>query len=156
MRFLTLFVLLLIAPLSVQAQTPNESASSMERADAWRATLTIFRSPGTGVQLSKGHLAVFAGHYPTVIKRDGENRDTQFLRVGVAYYLAPEARTSPYGSLSLAPTLSKGWSNSALADIGVRRHFTARFSGQLGVAVLHAPALHETRVNPTVGFGVHF
>jgi hypothetical protein len=122
----------------------------------WRVTLTIFRSPGTGLQVSKGHFAAFVAHYPTIIKRDGEQRNTNFLRIGVAAYARPDARTSPYASLSFAPSLTKGWSNSVLADVGVRQRFGSRYSGQLGAAVLYAPASRQSRLNPTVGLGVRF
>lgn len=156
MRFLTTLVLLALVPYAAHAQSAEPPRPSMTGQQAWRATLTIFRSPGTGVQLSKGYLAVFLGHYPTVIKRDGEQRATQFVRMGVAYYVAPHAATSPYASLSFAPSLTRGWSNSGIADVGVRRMVTRRFSGQLGIAVLHAPGSHETRVSPTIGLGVRF
>lgn len=157
MRFSSFIPLLgtLIAPSLTAAQSPRPEAS-IERGDRWSATITIFRSPGTGVQVSKGHLAAFIAHYPTVIKRDGQQRATEFLRIGGAYYAAPNAATSAYASLSFAPSLTSGWSNSAIADVGLRRFFSTRFSGQLGVALLHAPQSNETRVNPTIGFGVRF
>ena len=131
-------------------------SSPTERTDDWRVTLTVFRSPGTGLQLSKGSFAGFLAHYPTVIKRDGEVQNTQFLRIGLAWYAAPVASNSPYVSLSFAPSLSRGWSNSGIADAGVRHMFTERFSGQLGVAMLYAPGSRETRINPTIGLGVRF
>ena len=46
--------------------------------------------------LSKRHLAAFVAHDPTVIKRDGEQRNTNFVRLGIAAYARPDARTSPY------------------------------------------------------------
>ncbi len=140
--------------------SPNESRAdstpSTSDGKDWRLTLTIFRSPGTGLQLSNGHFAVFVAHYPTVIRRDGEQRGTHFVRVGAAAYLAPQARTSPYASISFAPSLTKGWHNSLLGDVGVRQRFGDRYSGQLGGAVLYAPRSGETRINPTIGMGVHF
>ncbi len=147
-----------LVPALTQAQsvTGSPSVSPTVARNDWRVTLTIFRSPGTGVQISKGHLAAFAGYYPTVIKRDGEQRNTNFLRVGIAAYAKPNDRTSPYTSLSFAPSLTKGWSNSVLADVGVRQRFGSRYSGQLGAAVLYAPHTKQTRLNPTVGLGVQF
>ncbi len=156
MRVASLFLVLALSPVAAIAQSIEAPVRSAERPDRWRATVTIFRSPGTGVQLSKGHLATFIAHYPTIIKRGGENRNTNFIRVGAAYYLAPYASTSPYVSVSFAPSITKGWSNSAIADVGVRRNFTDRYSGQLGVALLHAPQTNQTRVNPTIGLGVRF
>lgn len=148
------------APLSVDApmvalRTAVDNAPA-HTDDAWHVTLTIFRSPGTGLQIAKGHFAAFVAHYPTVIKRDGAQRNTNFLRVGVAAYARPDARTSPYASLSFAPSLTKGWTNSLLADVGARQRFGSRYSAQLGAALLYAPASRETRFNPTVGLGVRF
>jgi hypothetical protein len=155
MRFLSTVAIIALTAGAAGAQT-SESQPTIERVDRWRATLTIFRSPGTGLQLSKGHLAVFVAHYPTVIERGGEDRNTNFIRMGAAYYIAPASGTSPYASLSIAPSLTKGWSNSGIADVGVRQMLGGRISGQLGVAVLYAPSTKETRVNPTVGLGVRF
>ena len=153
----SLITLLLLA-LSTNAA--NAQASEMQRptkvANDWRVTLTVFRSPGTGVQVSKGNFAGFLAHYPTVIKLDGELENIQFLRLGVAWYAAPDASNSPYVSLSFAPSLSRGWSNSGIADAGLRHMFTERISGQVGVAMLYAPGSRETRVNPTIGLGVSF
>ena len=158
MRLLPLMLALglTLSPVVAAGQANLTPSTSIERSDQWRATVTIFRSPGTGVQIQHGHLAAFAAFYPTVIKRDGEQRNTNFIRLGAAYYAAPRARTSPYASISFAPSLTKGWSNSVLADVGARRMFSTRFSGQLGVAVLHAPESKETRINPTIGFGVRY
>jgi hypothetical protein len=158
MRRILALALVSLLPALGRAQSPTGAASNAPTvaANDWRVTLTIFRSPGTGVQVSKGHFAAFVAHYPTVIKRDGAQRNTNFLRIGVAAYARPDARTSPYASLSFAPSLTRGWSNSMLADVGVRQRFGSRYSGQLGAAVLYAPASKQTRLNPTVGLGVHF
>jgi hypothetical protein len=156
MRFLLISVLLASLPLAARAQSSApQPASTLARND-WRVTVTVFRSPGTGLQISRGHLAAFVAHYPTIIKRDGEQRNTQFIRIGVAAYGRPGASTSPYVSLSYAPSLTKGWANSALFDVGARQRFGNRFSGQLGAAVLYAPETRQTRFNPTVGLGVQF
>lgn len=119
----------------------------------WRVTLTVFRSPGTGLQLSRGRLAVFAAHYPTIFRRDGADRTTHFVRVGVAAYGSTRL-SAPYVSLSIAPSLTRGWSTSGLLDAGWRQGFGDRVSGQLGVALLANPARRTTRVNPTIGLGV--
>jgi len=139
-------------PLGAQKAPTPDTPTSAE----WRLTVTIFRSPGTGLQLSRGALAVFVAHYPTIFPRDGERRTTHFLRVGVAGYLRAESATSPYVSLSIAPSLSKGWSTSGLLDVGLRRRFTRSLSGQLGAALLYAPTERATRINPTLGLGVSF
>jgi len=139
-----------------QTVAGSSSAAPTVASNDWRVTLTIFRSPGTGLQISKGHLAAFVVHYPTVIKRDGEQRNTNFLRVGLAAYAKPDDRTSPYASLSFAPSLTRGWSNSMLAEVGVRQRFGSRYKGQLGAAVLYAPHTKQTRLNPTIGLGVQF
>ena len=153
----SLFTLLLLAVSSFAAEAQSaEMQRPTEDASDWRVTLTVFRSPGTGLQLSKGNFAGFLAHYPTVIKRDGELENIQFLRLGVAWYAAPDESNSPYVSLSIAPSLSRGWSNSGIADAGMRHMFTERISGQVGVAVLYAPGSRATRVNPTIGLGVRF
>jgi hypothetical protein len=152
--------LALIPLLSAVANAQTTAAPVVDNAivanNEWHVTLTIFRSPGTGLQISKGHFAAFVAHYPTIIKRDGEQRNTNFVRIGLAAYARPDARTSPYASLSFAPSLTKGWSNSLLADLGMRQRFRSRYSGQLGAALLYAPASRQTRLNPTVGLGVQF
>lgn len=145
---------------SLPAQTPTpertEASSTPAARASWRLTLTIFRSPGTGLQLARGPLAVFVAHYPTIFLRDGEQRTTHFVRLGVARYLRPDAATSPYVSVSVAPSLTRGWTTSGLLDVGVRRRLVSSLSGQLGVAALYAPAKRATRVNPTIGLGVAF
>ena len=156
MRMLLRAALIASLPPSAGAQSPAPQPASTITGDDWRVTLTLFRSPGSGVQVSRGHLAAFFAHYPTVIKRDGEQRGTQFIRIGVAAYGRPDASTSPYVSLSYAPSLTKGWANSALFDVGARQRFGNRYSGQLGAAVLYAPQSKQTRFNPTVGLGVQF
>ena len=152
----TVLLASLAIPLKLHAQSAPTQTSPMLQDGSWRVTLTLFRSPGTGLMVSKGHLAAFVGHYPTVIPRDGEIRNTNFIRFGVAAYATPEKRNSAYASASVGASLTRGWGNSVLLDVGMRRMFTSRFSGQLGVAALHAPSTSATRVNPTVGFGVQF
>jgi hypothetical protein len=143
----------MVAPRTV---VDNAATDAADADNAWHVTLTIFRSPGTGLQIAKGHFAAFVAHYPTIIKRGGAQRNTNFVRVGLAAYARPHEGTSPYLSLSFAPSLTKGWSNSVLADVGARQRFGSRYSGQLGVALLYAPASRQTRFNPTVGLGVQF
>ena len=60
----------------------GDSTTSKHRSSArdndWHVTLTIVRSPGTGIQVAKGHVAAFVGFYPTVIERDGKQRKVSF------------------------------------------------------------------------------
>jgi len=152
----TVLLASLAIPLILRAQSAPTKTSPMLQAGSWRVTVTLFRSPGTGLMVSKGHLAGVVGHYPTVIPRQGEHRNANFIRFGVAVYATPEQPNSAYASASIGTSLSRGWANSVLLNVGVRRMFTSRFSGQLGVAVLHAPSTSASRVNPTIGFGVQF
>jgi hypothetical protein len=157
MRILLVAALVVSLPLVANAQSSAlKPTSTIANDDGWRVTATLFRSPGTGVQVSRGWLAAFVAHYPTVIKRDGKQRSTQFIRIGVAAYARPDARTSPYASVSFASSLTAGWANSALLDIGARQRFGDRYSAQLGAAMLYEPQGKRTRLNPTIGFGVRF
>jgi hypothetical protein len=136
------------------ASAANAQPTPVPDHDArWRVTLTVFRSPGTGLQVSRGRLAVFAAHYPTVFRRDGADRTTHFVRLGVAAYASTRS-SSPYVSLSVAPCLTERWPTSGLLDAGWRQGFGTRVTGQLGVALLVAPSLRMSRINPTVGLGV--
>jgi hypothetical protein len=156
MRHLLSIVLLSLISFAAGAQSADAPSPSMVRSGDWHVTLTLFRSPGTGLQVSKGHFAAFVGHYPTVIERDGERRTTHFLRMGASYYANPAGSNSPYASVSIAPSLTEGWPTSGIVDVGMRHFFGSRLSGQLGVATLYAPSIRATRLNPTVGMGVRF
>lgn len=145
------------------APTPTSPAQSATVSPyswngGWHVTMTIFRSPGTGIQVGRGPLALFVAHYPTAIVRDANRKmtTTHFVRAGVAAYLRPTDATSPYVSLSIAPSLSKDWTLSGMVDVGVRRRFSKTWSGQVGVAALRAPKIDATRLNPTVGLGISF
>ena len=131
-------------------------------APAWRVTLTAFRNPGTGLEVRRGALVLFAGHYPTVIRRDSVRGTTHFARVGAGLVVRPEATTAPYASLSWAVSASRGWPSSALVDAGVRQRLgreglARRITGRLGAALLvapNAPGGTAVRVNPTIGAGL--
>lgn len=153
---LAVSLLLAVHPSIAKAQSVPVPDLAKVRSDEWRVTVTLFRSPGTGLQVARGNFAAFLVHYPTVIRRDGEQRNTNFLRLGVAAYARVDAPTSPYLSVSFAPSLTKGWANSGILEIGARQRLGDRYVGQLGAAVLHAPATNQTRVNPTIGLGVQF
>ena len=131
-------------------------------APAWRVTLTAFRNPGTGLEVRRGALVLFAGHYPTVIRRDSVRGTTHFARVGAGLVVRPDATTAPYASLSWAVSASRGWPSSALVDAGVRQRLgreglARRITGRLGAALLvapNAPGGTAVRVNPTIGAGL--
>jgi hypothetical protein len=143
----------LLMPALFQAQATPSTAAPSGLDQRWRVSLTLFRSPGTGIQVQRGKVALFAVHYPTIFERDGAQRTTHFVRIGVAAY-ARTTITSPYLSVSVAPSLTRGWPTSALLDAGWRQGITDRLSGQLGAALLVAPSLRTTRINPTIGLGV--
>jgi hypothetical protein len=125
--------------------------------------MTLFRNPATGLEVRRGAVVLFAGHYPTVFRRDGRRQTTHFARAGAGLVGRPEAATAPYASLSWAVSASRGWPSSALAEAGVRQRLgrdgvARRLTARLGAAVLVAPnagADRRTavRVNPTVGAG---
>jgi hypothetical protein len=164
-------------PLKAQAPALTDSARPVVRRDSnvasrggdvtrWRVTATAFRNPGTGVELRRGALLLFAGHYPTVFRRDGGDRTTHFARAGVGLIGRAEERTAPYASLSWAVSASRGWPSSAIAEGGVRqrlggRGVARRLTARLGAALLVAPRAGAAsrgggvavRLNPTVGLG---
>jgi hypothetical protein len=112
--------------------------------------LTMFRSPATGLELRAGRAAVHAGHYPTILTRDGVRGNVDFVRAGVTYYARPSGAT-PYVSPSLVVSLDRGWRGGALTEAGVRGRLYRRLNGRLGAAVLTTTD-GLVRVNPTVGF----
>lgn len=175
-RFLTqlpfaLLALTLGAPLAAQhaltpatalrsAHTPTSRGES--GGESWQLTVTVFRNPGTGLELRRGAFMVFAGHYPTIIRRDdwrGDDRPTtHFLRFGAGLALRPQSMTSPYASVSFANSRSEEWSDSWILDGGVRQRlgrngWAHRATGRLGVGWLRSSERSATRVNPTVGLG---
>jgi hypothetical protein len=151
----------LAAQGAVEAPRPNVPTAPAP-APAWRVTLTAFRNPGTGLEVRRGALVLFAGHYPTVIRRDSVRGTTHFARVGAGLVVRPEATTAPYASLSWAVSASRGWPSSALVDAGVRQRLgreglARRITGRLGAALLvapNAPGGTAVRVNPTIGAGL--
>lgn len=114
--------------------------------------VTIFRSPATGVEVRGGHLGAHAGFYPTILEADGqtEGENTNFIRIGGAYYLKAAGWT-PYVAPSLLISLDDDWDNGILSDIGLRLPFARRAAFRIGVGVL-TTFDGEVRVNPTVGF----
>jgi hypothetical protein len=149
---------LVSAPPAGGQPTPAPDSPPNVRPPRWGATLTAFRNPGTGLELHRGPVAVFAAHYPTVIRRDGRSRSTSFARLGAAWVFRDRAATAPYVSASWAASLTRGWDNSLLGEAGIRQRLARggtahRLTGRLGAAVLVAPSTRATRVNPTIGLG---
>lgn len=140
---LALAILACSAPLA--AQSP---ANVPERG----VYLTIFRSPATGVELRRGHAAVHAGFYPTILSRDGRSDNTNFIRVGATYYLRARGST-PYITPSLMVSLDPDWKHGALTELGFRATLYRALHGRLGAAVLTTTD-GAVRVNPTVGMDV--
>jgi hypothetical protein len=114
--------------------------------------LTLFRSPATGVEVRAGHAGAYLGLYPTVISRDGERGNANFVRAGGTYYLRARG-ASPYVSPSLLWSLDSAWRNGALTEVGFRGRLFGRVNGRLGAAVL-TTLDRQVRVNPTIGLDV--
>lgn len=138
----------LLAMLLSSAAAAAQSSPSPERG----AYLTVFRSPATGLELRTGHVAVHAGFYPTILRRDGEQGNVNFIRAGATYYLKARG-TSLYASPSVVFSLDRDWANGALTEVGFRGRLFNRVNGRLGVGVLTATD-GEVRVNPTVGLDI--
>jgi hypothetical protein len=117
--------------------------------------LTAFRSPATGLEYRKGHFAIHAGHYVTILKtgEEAKGESTNFVRTGASFYLRPTGWT-PYVSPSVVFSLDDDWDNGILTEVGLRIPVFSRASLRGGVGVLRTFE-GETRVNPTVGFDVH-
>lgn len=139
----TLFAALLLPRLAMTQTTPAPERGVF---------LTVFRSPATGMELRSGHVAAFAGFYPTIIGRDGEQGNVNFVRAGATYYLKARG-ASAYLSPSMVFSLDRDWSNGALTEVGFRGRLFSRVNGRLGAAVLTTTD-GDVRVNPTVGFDV--
>jgi len=139
--FLTILLAALVPPTEGSAQ-PNDRR---ERG----LYLTAFRSPATGIELRAGHAATYLGFYPTVVSRDGNRGNANFIRAGVTYYVKAQG-ASPYVSPSLVWSLDPKWRNGALTEVGFRGPLYRRLNGRLGAAVL-TTLDRQVRVNPTVG-----
>ncbi|QJR34260.1 hypothetical protein [Gemmatimonas groenlandica] len=69
MRMLLTAALIASLPPSASAQSPAPQPTSTIASGDWRATVTLFRTPGTGRQKSRGHFAAFVALSTTVINR---------------------------------------------------------------------------------------
>jgi hypothetical protein len=137
-----LAALLLPNLLSAQTATPRERG----------VYLTVFRSPATGLELRSGHVAAYAGFYPTIISRDGQQENVNFIRAGATYYLKARG-ASLYASPSVVFSLDRSWRNGALTEMGFRGRLFSRVNGRLGAGVLTTTD-GLVRVNPTVGLDI--
>lgn len=138
----------LLAVLFLPTMASAQAAAPAERG----VYLTVFRSPATGLELRNRHIAAYAGFYPTIISRDGEQGNVNFIRAGATYYLRARG-ASVYASPSLVFSLDRDWSNGALTEVGFRGRLFSRVNGRLGAGVLTTTD-GEVRVNPTVGLDV--
>jgi hypothetical protein len=117
--------------------------------------LTVFRSPATGVELRAGRLAVHAGHYPTILRADGQRdgENTNFVRLGGSLSLRSRG-WSPYVAPALLVSLDGDWDSGVLSELGVRLPVAGRLAFRAGVAVLTTFG-GEARVNPTIGLDLN-
>ena len=118
------------------------------------AYVTVFRSPGTGLEYRFGRIAIHAAHYVTVLKTGDQatGKSTNFVRAGASFYLRPAGWT-PFLSPSVVLSLDDDWDNGVLTEVGVRIPVFSRASFRGGVGVLRTFD-GETRVNPTIGLDV--
>jgi len=137
-----LVLAIITAPHVATSQTPS---SPRERG----IYLTIFRSPSTGMELRSGHAAANLGFYPTVLRKDGERDNANFIRLGGSFY-AKDRGSSLYISPSVVFSLNKEWKHGALTELGFRGTLYRGLRGRLGVGVLTTTDGHVA-VNPTVG-----
>ena len=136
-----------ILPASAAAQTPPAPSED-------GAHITFFRSPATGLEYRWERFGLHAGHYPTILKAEGQTtgENTNFVRAGASYYLR-SARWTLFVSPAVLISLDDDWDNAVLAEVGVRVPVFSRTSFRVGVGVLRTFD-GVTRVNPTIGFDV--
>ncbi len=151
MRILPL--MLTLAAIAINARSANAQTTGAVSRDT-ELRLTVFRNPATGLELKHARIGVFVGFYPTILRRTAadEMRNTNWIRTGVSVW---SHSTGPalYASVSAMVSLTDGWKNGVLFDVGGRYPIGERFAGRLGVAVLQTTD-KLTRVNPTVGFDI--
>ncbi len=154
-RLLALSLVLAAAAPHALAQ-PFSTPVAASRADVASAahpfsvSLTVFRNPATGVEVRYGPLAAHAGYYPTIIPRNGENRNTEFVRLGAAAFLR-ERGISPYLAASYLVSLTDGWADSVLLEGGALAPVYRGIGIRLGAAVLVPTDGERVRLNPTIG-----
>ena len=114
--------------------------------------LTIFRSPSSGVEIRSSHAAINLGFYPTILSKNGERGNANFIRLGGSYYLRDRG-PSLYASPSILFSLDKNWKHGALTELGYRGAIYRGLNVRLGAGVLTTTD-GEVRVNPTIGLDV--
>jgi hypothetical protein len=137
-----LVVAMIAAPHIAMSQTPSKPRES-------GVYLTIFRSPSTGVEVRSGRAGVNLGFYPTVLRRNGERDNANFIRLGGSFY-AKDRGSSLYVTPSIVFSLDKDWKHGALTELGFRGKLYRALSGRLGAGVLTTTDGHVS-VNPTIG-----
>jgi hypothetical protein len=147
MRFVLLLSALCATVATAQTSAPARSSETELR-------LTVFRNPATGFELQHARIGVFVGFYPTILRRTAKDdfKNTNWIRTGISVW-SHTTGPSLYASVSAMVSLTDGWKNGVLVDIGGRYPIGDRFAARLGVAVLQTTD-KLTRVNPTVGFDI--
>jgi hypothetical protein len=149
-RLVPLLLAVAAAPIAAQSDSAvTPVAAPVLRDDGWH--LTLFRSPGTGVEWRQGRWGVHAAHYPTIVRAPGQARAraAAFVRVGAAWYARPGG-WSPYVAPSVLVSLDRDWGNGVLTEAGVRLPVVRGTAIRAGVGVL-AAFDGTVRVNPTIG-----
>jgi hypothetical protein len=140
-----LVVAMIAAPHIAMSQTPSKPRES-------GVYLTVFRSPSTGVEVRSGRAGVNLGFYPTVLRRNGERDNANFIRLGGSFY-TKDRGSSLYVTPSIVFSLDKDWKHGALTELGFRGKLYRAVSGRLGAGVLATTDGHVS-VNPTVGLDI--
>lgn len=137
----------MILPASAAAQTAPASSED-------GAHITLFRSPATGLEYRCGRFGLHTGHYPTILKAEGQTigENTNFIRTGASYYLG-SGRWTLFVSPAVLISLDDDWDNAVLTEVGIRVPIFHRTSFRAGVGVLRTFD-GVTRVNPTIGVDV--
>lgn len=141
----TLAVTLIVLATAAMPATAQQQSPSPENG----FHVTIFRSPATGIEWRAEHVGIHVGFYPTIIARNHERANTNFIRAGGTWYLRSSGFT-PYISPSLVLSLDEDWDSGALTELGLRMRVYRTLNARLGAGVL-TTFDGEVRVNPTVG-----
>lgn len=145
------------ALLATAAPTFAQSAAPAQARRFSRPTVsaTVFRNPATGIELRYGALAAHAGYYPTIIPRGGENRNTEFVRLGASVFLRDHGLT-PYASAAYLVSLTDGWADSALLETGTLVPIVGPVDVRLGAGLMVPTDGERVRLNPTIGASYRF
>ena len=141
--------LLAIGLMAILTPIVAEAQDSLSNARERGVYLTVFRSPSTGVEVRRNHLGMHAGLYPTVIARNGEKENVNFMRAGITWYLQPGGSTF-FATASVVFSLDRDWKHGALTELGYRAKIGNTLFARVGGAVL-TTVKGEVRVSPTIG-----